>query len=166
MRQDNGTGDGPVRSADEVGSAAAERPDPWRRVVYWVALGLLVLLAVVALLTFEAARSTTQAQEKADQLVAALEDAGATPPSREQIVRVLGDDGGAACQDPGNALRKATLFSQLTNGASGPGVRPVLADSRVVQGELLIVEIYCPEELEDFQETVAGLELADVVVDG
>ncbi|WP_235915435.1 hypothetical protein [Puerhibacterium puerhi] len=146
-----------------AGSTAAERPDPWRRVVYWAALGLLVLLAVVALLMFRAARTTTEAQEKADQLIAALEDAGAQAPSQEQIVRVLGDDGGAACQDPGNALRKATLLAQLTNGASGPGTRPVVADSRVVQGQLLIVQIYCPDELQEFEDTVASLELQDVV---
>ena len=80
--------------------------------------------------------------------VRVLQDAGVRPPSQEQVVRVLGEDGGAACEDPGNALRKANLFAQLTNGASGPGTRPVLADSRAVRGELLIVSIYCPEELQ------------------
>ncbi|MFC8923270.1 hypothetical protein [Cellulosimicrobium sp. NPDC057127] len=140
-----------------------ERPDPKRRVVYGVALGLLVVLTVVALLTFQAARSTAQAQDKADQLIAALEDAGVRPPSQEQVVRVLGEDGGAACEDPGNALRKANLLAQLTNGATGPGSRPVLADGRAVRGELLIVEIYCPEELQDLQDAVSGLDLRDVV---
>lgn len=140
-----------------------ERPDPKRRVVYAVALGLLVVLALVAVLTFHSARTTAQAQDKADQLIAALEDAGVRPPSQEQVVRVLGEDGGAACEDPGNALRKANLFAQLTNGASGPGTRPVLADTRAVRGELLIVSIYCPEELQELEDAVSGLDLRDLV---
>ena len=50
-----------------------------------------------------------------------------------------------------SALSRATLLAQLTNGASGPGIRPVIADSRVVQGELLVIKVYCPDELEEFQ---------------
>ena len=36
-------------------------------------------------------------------------------------MRVLGDDGGATCDDPNEALSRATLLSLLTNGATGPG---------------------------------------------
>jgi hypothetical protein len=60
------------------------------------------------------------------------------------VVRVLGDDGGAICDDPNSALKKAILYGQLTNGAAGPGIRPVIADNRVVQGELAVIKIYCP----------------------
>jgi hypothetical protein len=38
----------------------------------------------------------------------------------------------------------------------------VIADSRVVRGQLLIIEIYCPEELEEFREFVEDLETDDV----
>ena len=131
----------------------------WIYITAWVLLGILV---VVALITFSSARETREAQEKADQLIAALEDAGATAPTQDQIVRVLGDDGGATCEDPNDALSRAILLAQLTNGASGPGSRPVIADSRVFQGQLLIIEIYCPEELDDFQEYVDDLKTDDV----
>ena len=48
-----------------------------------------------------------QANDKADQLIAALEDAGAQHvPTKDQIVRVLGADGGAICDDPNDALRQ------------------------------------------------------------
>ena len=62
---------------------------------------LLVVLAVIALLTFQPARETQQAQDKADQ----LDRRRSTRPERatpdaDQIVRVLGDDGGAACDEP------------------------------------------------------------------
>ncbi|MFC7496381.1 MULTISPECIES: hypothetical protein [unclassified Nocardioides] len=140
-----------------------EVPDRHRTWIYWVALGLLVVMAVVALFTFSAARSNAEAQDKADQLIAALEDAGARAPSQDQIVRVLGDDGGPVCDDPGNALRRATLFAQMMNGAAGPGQRPVIVDRRVVQGELLVIEIYCPDKLEDFQDKIDDLDFEDVI---
>jgi Tfp pilus assembly protein FimT len=110
--------------------------------IYYTSLIILGLMVVAALIAFRGARETREAQDKADQLIAALEEAGARTPSRDQIVRVLGDDGGATCANPNGALSRAVLLSQLTNGASGPGARPVIADSRVVQGQLLIIEIY------------------------
>jgi Tfp pilus assembly protein FimT len=142
-----------------------EVPDQKKSWIYWVAIGLLVVMTVVALLTFSSARSTAQAQDKADELIAALEDAGATAPSQDQVVRVLGEDGGAICEDPTDALRRATLYGMLTNGAAGPGIRPVIADERTVRFQRLVVEIYCPDELEDFEELVADLEFDDVIDD-
>lgn len=133
-----------------------------RNWIYITACVLLAAMGVVALIAFGAARETREAQEKADELIAAIEDAGATAPSKDQIVRVLGDDGGATCQDPNEALSRAALLAQLANGASGPGSRPVISDSRVFQGQLLIIEVYCPEELEDFQEFVDDLKTDDV----
>ena len=38
----------------------------------------------------------------------------------------------------------------------------MIADSRVFQGQLLIIEIYCPEELDDFQAYVEDLKTDDV----
>lgn len=133
-----------------------------RSVTYIVSVILLVVLAAIGLFTFRAARETAQAAEKADQLIAEIEAAGASAPSREQIMRVLGDDGGAVCANPNEALSRATFLGQLMNGAGGPGARPVIADNRVVQGQLLIIEVYCPDELEEFQKFVDSLETSDV----
>ena len=38
----------------------------------------------------------------------------------------------------------------------------MIVDSRVLQGQLLIIEIYCPDELEEFREFVDGLKTDDV----
>jgi len=133
--------------------------------LYITSLIVLVGLAVIAIFTFGAARQTQKAQDKADQLISALDKAGARTPSRDQIVRVLGNDGGATCDNPNKALSRATLLSQLTNGATGPGIRPVIADSRVVQGQLLIIQVYCPDELADFQKYVDDLKTDDVASD-
>lgn len=133
-----------------------------RRWIYVVAIVILVALALWAIFAFSAARESVRAQEKADELIAALEDAGLGTPDRDQIVRVLGDDGGATCDNPNNALSRATLFAQLANGATGPGGRPIIADSRVVQGQLLIIQTYCPDELDDFQQLIDDLNTSDV----
>ena len=130
--------------------------------IYYTALAILVVMVVIALITFRGAKETREAQDKADELISALEDAGARTPEKDQVVRVLGDDGGATCTNPNKALSRAILHSQLTNGATGPGMRPVIADSRVVKGQLLIIEIYCPDELDDFKAYVDDLKTDDV----
>lgn len=136
-----------------------------RNVIYIVIAVVVAALMVIGLFTYSSAKSTQEAEDKADELIAAIEDAGATAPSKDQIVRVLGDDGGATCADPNESLTKAILLSQLANGAAGPGARPVIADSRVVKGQLLIIQVYCPDELEDFQKFVDDLKTDDVLGD-
>jgi Tfp pilus assembly protein FimT len=133
-----------------------------RNTIYVVIAVVVAALMVIGLFTYSSAKSTQQANDKADQLIAAIEDAGATAPSKDQIVRVLGDDGGATCADPNASLTRAILLSQLANGAGGPGARPVIADSRVVKGQLLIIQIYCPDELEDFKKFVEDFKTDDV----
>ncbi len=128
-----------------------------RSVLYIVSMILLVVFAVVALLTFRQARETQQSLAKADQLIATIESAGGTAPSREQIARVLGDDGGAVCANPNDALSRATFLSQLTNGAAGPGYRPVIANARIAIGEVAIIKVYCPDELAEFQQFIDDL---------
>ena len=134
-----------------------------RRIIYIVIAAALVLLLIIALVFYRKAESSQEAQDKANQLIAALQKAGVRAvPSQEQIVARLGDDGGAICKNPSSALRQALLFDQLTNGASGPGRRPVIADSRIFKGELLVIQIYCPDELPQFQQMVENLKTAGV----
>jgi hypothetical protein len=137
------------------------------RWITYVVLGVIfLLLAVVALFVFRSASEGAEAQRKADELTAALTEAGLAVPSRDQIVRTLGTDGGAVCADPGGALGRAALNLSLTNGAAGPGQRPVIADENVVRGLATIIEVYCPDELADFQEYTGKLKFADVAGEG
>jgi Tfp pilus assembly protein FimT len=147
----------PVMTPPTENQSPRERS--WIYVTACVILGVLVIWGIFA---FSSARETKRAQDKADQLISALQDAGYRTPDRDQIVRVLGDDGGATCDNPNKALGRATLLALLANGATGPGARPVIADSRAVQGQLLIMKIYCPGELEDFQQFVEDLKTGDV----
>jgi hypothetical protein len=141
------------------------QPRRERSWIYYTALILLIAMVVAALIVFRGAKESREASDKADQLIAALEDAGARTPDKDQVVRVLGDDGGATCENPNDALSRSVLLSQLSNGATGPGARPVIADSRVFKGQLLIIEVYCPDELDDFRAFVEDLETADVAGD-
>lgn len=139
-----------------------------RRERSWIYLTVCVLLGALligALLTFRAAEESQEAEAKAEELVTALDAAGARTPDTVQIVRVLGIDGGATCENPNGALVRAVLHAQLTNGATGPGVRPVIVDSRVFQGQLLIIQVYCPEELEEFRVFVEELRTDPVAGD-
>jgi hypothetical protein len=138
------------------------QPKRERTALYTLATIIVVLLVVVSLFTFHAAASNRTAEAKADQFIAALQDAGAVTPTRDQVVHVLGDDGGAVCAHPNDSLTRATGLALLANGAAGPGARPVIADSRLLKGELLVLQVYCPDELAEFQTFVNDLKSADV----
>ena len=139
-------------------SAPVESQSPRERTwIYVTACVLLGGLLIAALLTFRAAKESREAEAKAEELLTALDAAGARTPDTVQIVRVLGTDGGATCENPNGALGRAILHAQLANGATGPGARPVIADGRVFTGQLLIIEVYCPEELEEFRVFVEEL---------
>ena len=138
------------------------RERSWLYITCWV---VLIALVVGGLIAFRSATETKNANDKADQLITELKAASARTPDKDQIVRVLGDDGGATCADPNEALSRSILLSQLTNGATGPGARPVIADSRVFKGQLLIIKIYCPDELDDFQAYVDNLKTDNVASD-
>ncbi|HKX65787.1 MAG TPA: hypothetical protein VJN29_01060 [Intrasporangium sp.] len=139
--------------------------DSERRTIYIVVGVVVLVLLVIALFSYRSKEATQQADQKADQFIATLSAAGAATPSKDMVVRVLGDDGGAICQDPNAALSRAALLDRLMNGAAGPGMRPVIADNRAVKGELLVIQIYCPDELPTFEEFVNSLNLDDIVKD-
>jgi Tfp pilus assembly protein FimT len=130
----------------------------------YIVIGVAVLLiTVIALLTFHSGKTSQEAQQKAAQLTVALTAAGARTPSQETLIRVFGNDGGAVCDDPNGSLRKGVLTQQLMNGAAGPGMRPVIADRRVVNAQLLIMKVYCPDQVPTFQEFVNSLDLGDTI---
>lgn len=138
-------------------------PHKRRRTTYWVLGILFVVIAGGALLTFRSAKATQNATAKANQLAEAFAAAGLPKPTTDQISRVLGEDGGAMCKNPNDYLKKAILQYGMSNGAAGPGIRPVITDKQVVQGEVLAISIYCPEKLPEFTTYVTGLKFDDVI---
>jgi hypothetical protein len=139
-----------------------QTPARTRWIIYAVFGAVALILAVIGLATFRHEQASESANAKADELIAALEEAGLTPPDRDQIIRVLGDDGGAMCEDPGSALNQAISNQLASNGASGPGQRPGPVAAHTIQGEILALQIYCPDQLPDFLDYVNGLDLEDL----
>jgi hypothetical protein len=134
-----------------------------RRTTYIVIGAVFLVLLIVALIAFNSNKETQAAEQKADQLIATLGQAGLRAPPKDQVVRVLGDDGGVVCDDPNLALKKTIMYGLATNGAAGPGLRPVIADNRLVQGALAVIKTYCPDELPELTKTADQFKTADLV---
>jgi len=132
-----------------------------RGVIYTVVIVVLIIVTVIALLMFRTDRQNQAADEKAAELIQAFESAGMVAPSSDQIARVLGDDGGATCANPNGALTRGLVLNELTNGAAGPGRRPIIVEDRVLKSQLLIIGVYCPDELPNYEEFVDRLETAN-----
>jgi hypothetical protein len=148
----------------DLGISSVIDPKRKRAITYVVLGAIFIALLAIALGVFRSAKSSVTANQRADKLRAAFAAAGLPQPSRNQIVRVLGDDGGEMCDNPTNALRRANLQAQLSNGAGGPGQRPIIADLDVVQGEVLAIGVYCPEKLAEFTTYIKNdLQFDDVI---
>lgn len=134
----------------------------WAQTHRWVIVVVLVALVAVGLGVYRFHHQDAVAEAKAEQLTAELRRAGLPAPSTDTIARVLGDDGGPVCRDPGDALNKALLDAQLVNGAAFVGQRPILGDPDMILGESLVLQVYCPGQLTAFHDAVRGYHLDDV----
>jgi hypothetical protein len=138
--------------------------DGTSHVWWWVIGAVLVVLCVIGLITYGSNQRTAEAQAKAAQLIAAYEQAGLPVPSDQATVeRTFGTDGGNVCANPANALGRATLFDSMTNGGSFVGRRAVLIDRTVLKGQALIMQTYCPDKLQEFQEKTQDLKTDDTI---
>ena len=142
-------------------------PEPRdHRWIYWVLGTILIVLAITGLITYSGEKKDQESQQKAAELIEKFRAAGFPVPHDDDIIiRTLGDDGGPVCDDPAGALRRALFNDQLYNGADFVGRRPVIVDPRIVQGEILILETYCPDELEKVRDDLEDLKTDDTIKD-
>ncbi|MCX2182099.1 hypothetical protein KV205_16380 [Streptomyces sp. SKN60] len=132
--------------------------------IYAGAVVILVGLVVTGLIRYSTIKQTDETSKKADQLSEALVKAGYPAPDKDTTERLLGTDGGQVCEAPGNALKKALHQIQaLSNGATGPGMRPVIADSKAVEAERIVLQVYCPDKLDEFDDAVDDLKTDETV---
>ncbi|HKP21276.1 MAG TPA: hypothetical protein VJT68_07150 [Thermoleophilaceae bacterium] len=151
-------------SAGTPGERASGRDDI--RWIYWFVGLVVVVLAVIGLITYSGEKKDQEAQAKAEELTQKFEQAGLpVPEDQDIIVRSLGNDGGNVCDNPANALGRAVLNDQITNGASFVGRRPVIIDRRILLGEALILETYCPDELQEFRDKFDDYKVDDTIKD-
>ncbi|MEV6216021.1 hypothetical protein [Nocardia sp. NPDC051833] len=138
-----------------------DAPEHKRRWIYITAGVLLVVFALIGLLTFSEIRESTQATAKAEQLHNNLVAAGLPAPEPQVIADALGEDGGSVCQDPSSPLIKAKYQASITNGAAGPGQRPVIGPRDTTQAVALTIAVYCPDRLSDYLSHLDTLKLDD-----
>ncbi|MEV6107218.1 hypothetical protein AB0M28_21285 [Streptomyces sp. NPDC051940] len=131
--------------------------------IYIGAIVMLVVIAVIGLIQYESVKTTNEATKKANQLADAAEAAGYPRPDAAAIARTLGTDGGPVCDDPASALESGLWKVNLSNGATGPGQRPVISDTQVVRAEAKVLEIYCPDKLSKIQDRIDDLKTDDTV---
>ncbi|MFB7025301.1 MULTISPECIES: hypothetical protein [unclassified Streptomyces] len=131
------------------------------RWIYWGSILILVALVVTGLIRYESVKRNNETLSKANRLQEELVRAGYPSPDTDTVERLLGTDGGQVCEAPGNALKTALWKIQQSNGATGPGQRPVISDDKAVEAERIVLKVYCPDKLDEFEE-----ELADLKTDG
>ncbi|GAA2443861.1 hypothetical protein GCM10010433_51460 [Streptomyces pulveraceus] len=126
----------------------------------WIHLGaivLLVALVVIGVVQYTSVKATDDSRRKADELGERRVRAGYPAPDPGTVQRLLGTDGGIVRDSPDGALRTVLWKIQLSNGSDRPGQRPVIADTRAVGAERIVLQVYCPEQAEAFDRTVDGL---------
>ncbi|MER5201715.1 hypothetical protein [Streptomyces sp. NPDC002825] len=131
--------------------------------IYWGAIVILVGLVITGLVRYQSVRTNNETLSKANQLQEELVKAGYPSPDTDTVEQLLGTDGGPVCEDPADALKTALWKIQQSNGATGPGMRPVIADTKAVQAERIVLQVYCPDKLDDFDEEVEDLKTDDTV---
>jgi hypothetical protein len=122
------------------------------RTIYWIVAGIFGVLLIVMLVSWNYDRQNEEANAKADELIARLDEAGLRTPDRDQIARVLGDDGGQVCETADSELVQGYWKLRLMVGGEFY-IRPVRLDGRIREGLSLVVDVYCPEKrpaIEDF----------------
>jgi hypothetical protein len=147
-------------------SEPREQPtaDDPHRTLYWIIGGVVLVLAIIGLITYSGQKQSEEATAKAQELTQAFQKAGlAVPQDLSIITRSLGTDGGAVCDNPASALGRAALFQELYNGAAFVGRRPVIADTNVLKGELLILQTYCPEKVQQYRDKTQNLKTDDTI---
>jgi hypothetical protein len=134
------------------------------RTIYWIVGGIFGVLLIVMLVAWNYDRQNAEADEKAQQLITAYEEAGLRAPDQDQIARTLGDDGGQVCETADSELVQGYWKLRLMIGGEFY-VRPTSLPGTVRDGLSLVVDVYCPEKRPDIEDFFEGWDFEDVVRD-
>jgi hypothetical protein len=143
------------------GALRSDQGRDTERVVMYVAIALvLVILATVGVFRYHYRAETRAAIDKATQLEAKWRVLGLAVPEQDVLVRLYGTDGGVLCTITPDRVTKALYLIQMSNGAAGPGQRPVIVPEKAIAAGRAMLEVYCPERLDAFDSIVSGLKLS------
>lgn len=147
---------GPEHSTEGHGNARTNR------ILYLVLAGLFVVVTVVVAIAYHQHEVEQRDRDKAIELRARFAAAGLSLPlDVDDLARMYRSDGGAVCADPTGALQRDRRNQGMSNGAAGPGQRPIISDRDVAVADLLIIDTYCPAKLPEFRAKIRELELDD-----
>jgi hypothetical protein len=121
---------------------------------------LVVALIVVGLVAFAQPNDNAAARAKAVKLEALLRREGLPlPTSLSVFSSSLGTNGGVVCAASGYNLTDAILNQQnsASGGANAGSVLPV--EKAVLNGQLAIIEVYCPSKAAAFIKHFGGYKL-------
>lgn len=138
-----------------------DAPDHQRRWIYLTAGGLLIVFALIGLFTFTEIHHDAETRAKAEQLHDNLRAAGLPAPDPAVIANALGDDARDVCQNPDSPLIRARYQAAISNGAAGPGQRPVIGSTASAQAVAQTLAVYCPDHLPDYLDHLGTLKLDD-----
>lgn len=133
------------------------------RALYWIVGAVCAVLLVIMLVTWNYSRSNSEAEAKAQQLIAAFQKAGLpTPADAKSVARVFGTDAAVVCDMNNTDLARGLVRLNLSVGGMFY-TRPVRVDARVLQGAALIAQTYCPDQLPKLQKLAKGMRFANVI---
>lgn len=124
---------------------------------------VFVVLLVLGQVLWRGPQKNAEASAKAQQLISAFELAGLKAPSEQQIVGTRGVDGGPVCKTDFNELVQSNLNSLLANGAAQVGARGVIIDAKLLKAEAIVLTVYCPERLPEYEAFIKNLKTADLI---
>ena len=133
------------------------------RIIYMIVGGVLFVLLIVMLVTWNYNRSSAEATAKAQQLITAFDKAGLPAPgTAEEVARVMGTDGGAVCASVQDGVALGIAKLNLSVGGAFY-TRAVIADKRLATGLLLVVQTYCPDKVPTAQQFIDNQHFGDTV---
>ena len=103
-----------------------------------------------------------EAAQLADQLNTRLAEEGLPEVDQETARALYGVDGGVSCENAGNLQQSLGIF-QFGNNALH--LRRVVLDPTVVAHDLAVVETYCPDKVDEFNDVVEELETKETIPD-
>ena len=163
----SGGGDAAPAARPPSSGGASRRGRRWlsgHMWVVWIITLIVVGLATGGVFAYKQGQNNQVAESKANQVTALFARHGlSVPVDHETLIAVLGDNGGSVCDDPNSALSKALQNEQLANGGATVGSRPTRVDRNVVEGEALILQVYCPQQLPAFEKSANARHYYNVI---
>jgi hypothetical protein len=129
-------------------------------------IGVLVtVLVIVGLVAFTHPTNNGLAKAKAVQLQQVLRHRGLpVAPNLAVLSSSLGTDGGVVCKASGYNLTDAILNQQDSGLGGSPSASRVLpVESEIVNGQLAIIDVYCPSRAAAFKAHFAKYKLYNLV---